>query len=299
MLFDQIARNKRKTWLLLLVFFLLLGLVGYGVGYLWLGSGFGGLILALVIGFIYAITMIFQSTNVVMAMNGAREVDEQTAPDLYHVVEDMAMVAQIPMPRVFIVNDPSMNAFATGSSPKNAAVAATTGLLAVMNREELEGVIGHEVSHIRNYDIRISTIAVALASAITMLAGMARNMMFWGGGRRRNDDDRNESSGLEIILLIISLIAIILAPLAATLVQLAISRQREFLADASSVELTRNPQGMINALLKLDNSAPMQHHVDDASAPLFINDPKKESGLQKLFYTHPPISERVERLKQM
>ena len=257
MLFDQIARNKRKTWLLLLVFFLLLGLVGYGVGYLWLGSGFGGLILALVIGFIYAVTMIFQSTNVVMAMNGAREVDEQTAPNLYHVVEDMAMVAQIPMPRVFIVDD------------------------------------------IRNYDIRISTIAVALASAITMLAGMARNMMFWGGGRRRNDDDRNGSSGLEIILLIISLIAIILAPLAATLVQLAISRQREFLADASSVELTRNPQGMINALLKLDNSAPMQHHVDDASAALFINDPKKESGLQKLFYTHPPISERVERLKQM
>ena len=275
MLFDQIARNKRKTWLLLLVFFLLLGLVGYGVGYLWLGSGFGGLILALVIGFIYAVTMIFQSTNVVMAMNGAREVDEQTAPNLYHVVEDMAMVAQIPMPRVFIVDDPSMNAFATGSSPKNAAVAATTGLLAVMNREELEGVIGHEVSHIRNYDIRISTIAVALASAITMLSGMARNMMFWGGGRRRNDDDRNGSSGLEIILLIISLIAIILAPLAATLVQLAISRQREFLADASSVELTRNPQGMINALLKLDNSAPMQHHVDDASAALFINDPKK------------------------
>ena len=299
MLFDQIARNKRKTWLLLLVFFLLLGLVGYGVGYLWLGSGFGGLILALVIGFIYAVTMIFQSTNVVMAMNGAREVDEQTAPNLYHVVEDMAMVAQIPMPRVFIVDDPSMNAFATGSSPKNAAVAATTGLLAVMNREELEGVIGHEVSHIRNYDIRISTIAVALASAITMLAVMARNMMFWGGGRRRNDDDRNGSSGLEIILLIISLIAIILAPLAATLVQLAISRQREFLADASSVELTRNPQGMINALLKLDNSAPMQHHVDDASAARFINDPKKESGLQKFFYTHPPISERVERLKQM
>ena len=299
MLFDQIARNKRKTWLLLLVFFLLLGLVGYGVGYLWLGSGFGGLILALVIGFIYAITMIFQSTNVVMAMNGAREVDEQTAPDLYHVVEDMAMVAQIPMPRVFIVNDPSMNAFATGSSPKNAAVAATTGLLAVMNREELEGVIGHEVSHIRNYDIRISTIAVALASAITMLAGMARNMMFWGGGRRRNNDDRNGSSGLEIILLIISLLAIILAPLAATLVQLAISRQREFLADASSVELTRNPQGMINALRKLDNSKPMSRPVDDASSALYINDPKKGGGFQKLFYTHPPISERIERLKQM
>lgn len=300
MLFDQIARNKRRTWVLLLVFFILLGLVGYAVGYLWLRSGLGGLVIALVIGFIYAVSMIFQSTNVVMAMNGAREVDEQTAPDLYHVVEDMAMVAQIPMPRVFIVDDPSMNAFATGSSPENAAVAATTGLLAVMNREELEAVMGHEVSHIRNYDIRISTIAVALASAITMLAGMARNMMFWGGGsRRRSNDDRNGSSGLEIFLLLISLLAVILAPLAATLVQLAISRQREFLADASSVELTRNPQGMINALLKLDSSQPMQHHVDDASSALYINDPKKESGLQKLFYTHPPISERVERLRQM
>ena len=299
MLFDQIASNKRRTWILLIAFFILLALIGAAVGYLWLGSSLGGVILALIIGGIYAFSMIFQSTEVVMRMNGAREVTEDQAPQLYHVVQDMAMVAQIPMPRVYIVEDPSMNAFATGSNPQNAAVAATTGLLAVMNREELEAVIGHEVSHIRNYDIRISTIAVALASAITMLAGMARNMMFWGGGRRRNDDDRNGSSGLEIILLIISLIAIILAPLAATLVQLAISRQREFLADASSVELTRNPQGMINALLKLDHSEPMQHHVDDASAALYINDPKKESGLQKLFYTHPPISERVERLKQM
>jgi heat shock protein HtpX len=162
----------------------------------------------------------------------------------------------------------------------------------------LEGVIGHEVSHIRNYDIRISTIAVALASAITMLSSIGGRMMWWGGGRRR-DDDREGGSGLEIIILILSLIAIVLAPLAATLVQLAISRQREFLADASSVELTRNPQGMINALLKLDHSAPMQREVDSASSALFINDPKKESGFQKLFYTHPPIAERVERLRKM
>jgi len=253
----------------------------------------------LIIGLIYALTMIFQSTEIVMSMNGAREVDEQTAPDLYHVVEDMAMVAQIPMPRVFIIEDSSLNAFATGSNPQNAAVAATSGLLAIMNREELEAVMGHEVSHIRNYDIRISTIAVALASAITLLSSMAGRMMWWGGaGRRRSDNDR-DGNGLEIIMLVISLLAIVLAPLAATLVQLAISRQREFLADASSVELTRNPQGMINALRKLDNSEPMHHHVDDASSALYINDPKKGGGLQKLFYTHPPISERIERLKQM
>lgn len=301
MLFDQIASNKRKTWILLLVFFLLLALVGYAVGYLFMRSGLGGMIIALIIGLIYALTMIFQSTEIVMSMNGAREVDEQTAPDLYHVVEDMAMVAQIPMPRVFIIEDSSLNAFATGSNPQNAAVAATSGLLAIMNREELEAVMGHEVSHIRNYDIRISTIAVALASAITLLSSMAGRMMWWGGaGRRRSDNDNDrDGNGLEIIMLVISLLAIVLAPLAATLVQLAISRQREFLADASSVELTRNPQGMINALRKLDNSEPMHHHVDDASSALYINNPKKGGGLQKLFYTHPPISERIERLKHM
>ena len=299
MLFDQIAGNKRKTWILLLVFFLLLALVGYAAGYLFMRSGLGGLVIALIIGFIYALSMIFQSTEIVMSMNGAREVDEQTAPDLYHVVEDMAMVAQIPMPRVFIIDDPALNAFATGSNPQNAAVAATSGLLAIMNREELEAVMGHEVSHIRNYDIRISTIAVALASAITMLSSMAGRMMWWGGaGRRRSDDDR-DGNGLEIIMLVVSLLAIVLAPLAATLVQLAISRQREFLADASSVELTRNPQGMINALHKLDNSKPMSRPVDDASSALYINDPKKGGGFQKLFYTHPPISERIERLKHM
>ncbi|RSK17628.1 zinc metalloprotease HtpX [Streptococcus oralis] len=299
MLFDQIACNKRKTWILLLVFFLLLALVGYAVGYLFMRSGLGGMIIALIVGLIYALTMIFQSTEIVMSMNGAREVDEQTAPDLYHVVEDMAMVAQIPMPRVFIIEDSSLNAFATGSNPQNAAVAATSGLLAIMNREELEAVMGHEVSHIRNYDIRISTIAVALASAITLLSSMAGRMMWWGGaGRRRSDNDR-DGNGLEIIMLVISLLAIVLAPLAATLVQLAISRQREFLADASSVELTRNPQGMINALRKLENSEPMHQHVDDASSALYINDPKKGGGLQKLFYTHPPISERIERLKHM
>ena len=298
MLFDQIASNKRRTWLLLIAFFGLLALVGAAIGYLWLRSAVGGILLALIIGAIYAGVMIFQSTEVVMAMNGAREVSEQEAPELYHIVQDMAMVAQIPMPRVYIVEDPSPNAFATGSKPENAAVAATTGILQIMNREELEGVIGHEVSHIRNYDIRISTIAVALASAITMLSSLAGRMMWFGGGRR-SSNDRDNDSGLGIILLIVSLIAIVLAPLAATLVQLAISRQREFLADASSVELTRNPQGMINALLKLDRSEPMEHHVDDASAALYISDPKKEGGLKKLFYTLPPISERVERLWHM
>ncbi|MDD6384486.1 MAG: zinc metalloprotease HtpX [Streptococcus hyointestinalis] len=297
MLYNQIAQNKRRTVVLLFFFFLLLGAIGAAVGYLWLGNVTGGVLIALVIGFIYAVSMIFQSTNIVMSMNNAREVTEQEAPDLYHIVEDMAMVAQIPMPRVFIIDDPSLNAFATGSSPQNAAVAATSGLLAIMNREELEGVIGHEISHIRNYDIRISTIAVALASAITLLSSLGSRMMWYGGGRRRNDD--REEGGANILILIFSILALILAPLAATLVQLAISRQREYLADASSVELTRNPQGMIRALEKLEQSQPMQQPVDSASAALFINDPKKKEGMKSLFYTHPPIADRIERLKHM
>ena len=297
MLYEQIASNKRKTWVLLIVFFLLLAIVGYAVGYLFMNSGIWGVTIAMILGFIYALTMIFQSTEIVMSMNGAREVDRNEEPVLYHVVEDMAMVAQIPMPRVYVIDDQGLNAFATGSNPQNAAVVATSGLLEIMNREELEAVIGHEVSHIRNLDIRISTIAVALASAITLLSSMAGRMMWWGGASRRSND--RDSGGLEIILMILSLLAIVLAPLAATLVQLAISRQREFLADSSSVELTRNPQGMINALLKLENSQPMTHHVDDASSALYINDPQKRGFLKKLFYTHPPISERIERLKNM
>ena len=299
MLYKQIASNKRKTWVLLIVFFLLLAIVGYAVGYLFMNSGFGGVTIAMILGFIYALTMIFQSTEIVMSMNGAREVDRNEEPVLYHVVEDMAMVAQIPMPRVYVIDDPGLNAFATGSNPQNAAVAATSGLLEIMNREELEAVIGHEVSHIRNLDIRISTIAVALASAITLLSSMAGRMIWWGGASRSRRNSDRDSGGLEVIMLVISLLAIVLAPLAATLVQLAISRQREFLADASSVELTRNPQGMINALLKLENSQPMTHHVDDASSALYINDPQKPGFLKKLFYTHPPISERIERLKHM
>ena len=299
MLYKQIASNKRKTWVLLIVFFLLLALVGYAVGFLFMNSGIWGVTVAMIIGFIYALTMIFQSTEIVMSMNGAREVDRNEEPVLYHVVEDMAMVAQIPMPRVYVIDDPGLNAFATGSNPQNAAVAATSGLLEIMNREELEAVIGHEVSHIRNLDIRISTIAVALASAITLLSSMAGRMMWWGGASRSRRSNDRDGGGIEVIMLVVSLLAIVLAPLAATLVQLAISRQREFLADASSVELTRNPQGMINALLKLDNSQPMSHHVDDASSALYINDPQKPGFLKKLFYTHPPISERIERLKNM
>ncbi|WNZ96860.1 zinc metalloprotease HtpX [Streptococcus iniae] len=298
MLFEQIARNKRRTLVLLIAFFVLLAVIGVASGYLLVNSYQLGIAMALIIGAIYAFSMIFQSTQVVMRMNNAREISVDDAPEYFHIVEDMAMVAQIPMPKVYIIEDSSLNAFATGSSPEKVAVATTTGLLNLMNREELEGVIGHEVSHIRNYDIRLSTIAVALASAITMISSIGGRMMWYGGGRRRSDNNR-DSGGLEIIFLVLSLLSIILAPLVASLVQLAISRQREFLADASSVALTRNPEGMIRALEKLENSKPMEQAVDDASAALYINEPRKKADISALFSTHPPIAERIERLRMM
>ncbi|MBY7147493.1 zinc metalloprotease HtpX, partial [Levilactobacillus brevis] len=244
MLYDQIAMNKRRTGYVMFGFGVLTLAIGAALGYLFWNSWVSGTVIAAVVAVVYMLIMISQSTNVVMSMNHAREIkDVSQAPQLWHLIEDMALVAQVPMPRVFIIDDPSPNAFATGNDPKHAAVAVTTGILERLNREELEGVIGHEMSHVRNYDIRLQTIALALSAAISLLVNFASNWFWWGGASRRRDD-RDDSAG-NIIGLIISVFLIILAPLAASIAQMALSRNREYLADASSVELTRNPQGLI------------------------------------------------------
>lgn len=279
-------------------FFLLIALVGAAFGRLFAGTTVGGVIFALILTLIYVVVIWGQSTDVVMNMNHAREIHSATeSPQLWHVVEDMAMVAQVPMPRVFIIDDPSPNAFATGNDPKHAAVAATTGLLQMMDREELEGVMGHEMSHVRNYDIRLQTIALALASAISLLVNFAGNFWWWGGGRR---DDDNDAGG--VLAIFGSIILIILAPLAATIAQMALSRNREYLADAGSVELTRNPQGLISALEKLKDAQPMKA-ADQSSSALYISDPLKNARRRpfwdNLFDTHPPLDDRIERLRHM
>ncbi|MBB1086583.1 zinc metalloprotease HtpX [Limosilactobacillus fastidiosus] len=298
MLYQQIARNKRKTILVLTGFFILVALIGAAIGYLFAGTTVGGIIIAGVLVAIYMSVMISQSTEVVMSMNNAHEIHlAHEAPELWHVVEDMAMVAQVPMPRVFIINDPSPNAFATGNDPQHSAVAATTGLLQIMNREELEGVIGHEISHVRNYDIRLQTIALALASAITALVNFAGN--FWWFGERRSNDDDNGTVG--ILTIMGSIFLIILAPLAASIAQMALSRNREYLADAGSVELTRNPQGLISALEKLQNAQPMKD-VAPSSSSLYISDPelnRHHKRIAHLFDTHPPLEDRIKRLEEM
>lgn len=295
---SAIARNKRRTVYVMIGFSFLVLLIGGALGYFFYDSAISGLILAAVVAAIYMGMMISQSTSVVMRMNHAHEVTEAEQPELWHIVEDMALVGKVPMPKVYIIDDPSPNAFATGNDPKHAAVAVTSGIMERLNREEMEGVLGHEISHVRNYDIRLQTVALALSAAISMLVNIGMRSFWWGGGRRRSNNN-SEGGNMQIILLVLSLVLIILGPLAASIAQMALSRNREYLADASSVELTRNPQGLITALEKISDSKPMKE-ADPTSSALYISDPlRKKKGFSHLFDTHPPIEDRIARLQKM
>lgn len=294
MLYQQITRNKRKTVVVMAAFVIILTLVGAGFGYLFSNMPWTGIFIALIGSLIYLFLVMRDPANMVMSLNHAQEIHEQDNPQLWHIVEDMAMVGRVPMPRVFIINDPSPNAFATGRDPDHSAVAVTQGLLDMMDREELEGVLGHEISHIRNYDIRLSTIAVVLVGVISFLSGLASRFIWFGGG---SDDDDDNNNAFEMIFKVVAIIfVLILGPLSASLAQMALSRNREFLADASSVELTRNPQGLISALEKIEGSQPMKQ-ADRSSSGMYIENPFKHTG--SLFDTHPPTAERIKRLQQM
>lgn len=293
MLYQQIARNKRKTVVVMAAFVIILTLVGAGFGYLFSNTPWTGIFIALIGSLTYLFLVMRDPANMVMSLNHAQEIHEQDNPQLWHIVEDMAMVGRVPMPRVFIINDPSPNAFATGRDPDHSAVAVTQGLLDMMDREELEGVLGHEISHIRNYDIRLSTIAVVLVGVISFLSGLASRFIWFGG----SDDDDDNNNAFEMIFKVVAIVfVLILGPLSASLAQMALSRNREFLADANSVELTRNPQGLISALEKIEGSQPMKQ-ADRSSSGMYIENPFKHSG--SLFDTHPPTAERIKRLQQM
>lgn len=293
MLYQQIARNKRKTVVVMAAFVIILTLVGAGFGYLFSNTPWTGIFIALIGSLTYLFLVMRDPANMVMSLNHAQEIHEQDNPQLWHIVEDMAMVGRVPMPRVFIINDPSPNTFATGRDPDHSAVAVTQGLLDMMDREELEGVLGHEISHIRNYDIRLSTIAVVLVGVISFLSGLASRFIWFGG----SDDDDDNNNAFEMIFKVVAIVfVLILGPLSASLAQMALSRNREFLADASSVELTRNPQGLISALEKIEGSQPMKQ-ADRSSSGMYIENPFKHSG--SLFDTHPPTAERIKRLQQM
>ncbi|MDT0192992.1 zinc metalloprotease HtpX [Exiguobacterium sp. BG5(2022)] len=293
LLYEQIRKNKVKTVFIVTGFVLFVLLVGAAISYVNYGDAIPGLIFTPIFSLFYVGIVIMSSTNIVMKMNRAQEVTSvEEHRFLWHTVENMAMVARVPMPRIFIINDPSPNAFATGLKPEKAAVAVTTGLLDRLSREEVEGVIAHEVAHIKNYDVRLSTVTLALVSVIAIMSDIGSRMLFFRsiGGRR----DQNQNP----IFMIIGLVLLVLAPLIAMLINMAISRNREFLADASGAELTRNPDALASALEKIANVETPVEQASSASAPLYFSDPlkKKVSGL---FSTHPDPVERISRLRQM
>lgn len=289
-MYKAISANKRNTVIIMAVFVGLITAVGWALSYLY-GNGNTSIVVWVVIGAaVYALIQYYAAGKLAVAMTGAQEIEKKDNPRLYRIVENLTITTGMPMPKVYIIDDPAPNAFATGRDPAHAIVAATTGILEVMNDRELEAVMAHEISHVRNYDIRVSMIAFGLVSAIGILSDFAFRMMFFGGDRR----DSNSNP----IMLIVGIVLIILAPIIAAMVQMAISRQREYLADASGVLATRDSEGLADALEKLGQYGRPMQKQNTASAHLFISNPLKPGFLSGLFSTHPPLEARIARLRQ-
>ena len=288
-MYSAIWANKRNTVIIMMVFLLLIGGLGALAGYLYDDYFITGIVLFIAV--IYALVEYFAASRMAISMAGGREIKKQDNPTLWNVVENLAIANGQPMPRVFIIDDPSPNAFATGRNPQHSYVAATTGLLQLMDKRELTGVMAHEMSHVKNYDIRVSMIVFGLVSAVAFISDFFMRMAWFGGD---SDDDDNGSA-----MLIFGLVAAILAPIVAGLVQLAVSRQREYLADSSAALLTRDPEGLAMALRKLQaNSRPMRRQ-NTAMAHLYINNPLRSGFFSRIFSTHPPIEDRIARLQKI
>ncbi len=295
------AQNRRSTWVLLGASFLLLAVVAGIVGYIAVGGIFAG-VFAILLSFGGTFFSYRSSDKIALAATRAQPADPTEFARLHNVVEEMAIAAGMPKPRVYVVHDPAPNAFATGRDPEHAAIAATTGLLDKMNRAELQGVMAHEMAHIRNHDIKVMTVAVATAGAIAMLADIFWRLLFFGGSRNRNSNDNGAAAALALVGFIV---VAVLAPLGAMLLRAAISRSREGLADASAVELTRNPEGLRSALEKLDADVTVIRRTSHATSHLWIEAPDdhekghKGSKFNDMFNTHPPLVERIDALRQM
>jgi len=292
--YSAIARNKRNTVLIVLVFLLVIGALGFLGGYLAGNVSIGVVVLVVALG--YAVVQYFLAGRQAAAITGGVEIDRTTEPRLWRTVENLAIATGMPMPRVFVIDDPAPNAFATGRDPEHAIVAATTGLLALMDDQELQGVMAHELGHVRNYDIRVSTMVFGLVVAVGLIADvLLRISVFSGlaGGRNRN----NDSGGNNPVLLVAGLVAVIVAPVAAAGIQAAVSRQREYLADATGAMTTRHPEGLARALEKLGAYGRPTRSQNSSMAHLWIADPMRPGLMDRLFSTHPPLPERVARLR--
>lgn len=301
--YQQIGANRRQSVVLVLILTALLAVFGFVIGFAMSGVWQGGAIavgIAVLLSLLLSSVSYYKGDSLVLASAGAREMTDATAPQLMNVVRELAIAANIPMPRVYLVADTAPNAFATGRDPQHASLAITEGLLQKLDREELQGVIGHELSHVRNLDIRFTLLVATLVGSIALLADFFLRFTFWGGmsGRRGRDNDSG-GGGIAIIFMVIGLIMAIVAPLIAGLVQLAVSRQREYLADASSVELTRNPYGLERALAKISTDREVLEVANRATQHLyFVNPIKKwEARASGLMATHPPIVDRINRLR--
>ncbi|MFI5226558.1 MAG: zinc metalloprotease HtpX [Candidatus Limnocylindrales bacterium] len=303
--YKQIAANKRQSILLAVILGVILGVLGFSIGYAFGGSAAAGVLATLIaVGLAGLISLgsLFAGDQLVLATSKARQVDAESAPQLMNVVQEMAIAAGIPMPKVYVIDDTAPNAFATGRDPQHASVAVTSGLLEKMDREELQGVLGHELSHVRNYDIRFTLLVSVLVGSVALLSDFFLRYTFWfGGGRRSSSDREGGGGGLQAIFLIVALILAILAPIASQLVQLAVSRQREYLADASSVELTRNPDGLERALATIATDKEVLEVASRATQHLYFTNPIKkfEKRSAGLMSTHPPIVDRINRLRQL
>lgn len=286
-MYSAIAANKRKTWFLIALFALIIG----GIG--WIASSMMGrpyfTFVALIIAAVYALIQYFAAAKLAIAMNGAKEVTKREAPRLYRIVENLSIATGMPMPKVYVIDDPAPNAFATGRDPQHAVVAATTGLLDIMDDEELEAVMAHEMGHVQNYDIRVMMIVFGLVSAIGFIA----DMLAWAMWFRDGDDNPNP------LFILLAIVASILAPIVALLVQMAVSRRREYLADSTGAMTTRYPEGLARALEKIRDHGSSMRRQNTATAHLFFANPLRGKALANLFSTHPPVEDRIARLREM
>ncbi|HEX7171922.1 MAG TPA: M48 family metallopeptidase [Candidatus Limnocylindria bacterium] len=302
--YREIARNRRRSWLLMGIVIVLLGLLGGAIGYA-TGFGWGGVAFAVVIATAMSIGSFFAGDALVMATSGAREIDRAKPSEPYqqllNVVEEMRLAGGLPPPRVWVIDDTAPNAFATGRDAEHASVAVTTGLLQKLDREQLQGVIGHEMSHVGNLDIRFTLLVGVLVGSIALLADWFLRFTFWGGGRRSSSDSDRGGGGLAAVIFILALVLAVVAPIIGRLVQAAVSRSRESLADATAVELTRNPVGLARALRTISDDPEVLEVANRATQHLYIVNPIKsfEERAKSLWDTHPPIGERIRNLENI
>lgn len=287
-MYNQIDSNKRKTSLLIIIFCLFIIGLAWSLN-IYLGYGYEIVIFAVFLSTFMSVFSYYGSDKIALASTGAKEIQKNDNPKIYRMVENLCITAGIPTPKVCIINSPALNAFATGRDPEHASIALTTGIIAALENEELEGVIAHELAHIKNYDIRLMTIVVVLVGTISLIADMIFRVRLFGGR-----DSENKNNG---IMLIVSLILLLISPIVANLIKLAISRKREYLADASGAMLTRYPEGLARALEKISKSNRPLETASTATAHLFISNPFNKNSLNNLFSTHPPIADRINKLR--